>query len=126
MALGKRRKRSGPNHQSQKSILHFTTEISVARITPVFEVSPLHATVTRKPSHPEGLVSQSPLAPFFADALPVPYVPKWKITPSTVVGTPETARDFLAHVVPPSHKFMNSALRSDLFDNQYSMSLCEG
>ncbi|KAM0029537.1 hypothetical protein Hdeb2414_s0018g00527241 [Helianthus debilis subsp. tardiflorus] len=26
----------------------------------------------------------------------------------------------------PSQKFMNSALRSNLFDDQYSMSLCEG
>ncbi|KAF5799492.1 hypothetical protein HanXRQr2_Chr07g0305141 [Helianthus annuus] len=103
-----------------------TPELSAARITPTFDVSHLHATGTSKPSHPEGLVSQSPLAPLFADALPVPYVPKWKITPSTVVGTPETARNFLAHVVPPSHKFMNSALRPDLFDDQYSMSLCEG
>ncbi|MFS7966127.1 hypothetical protein Hanom_Chr09g00770231 [Helianthus anomalus] len=47
-------------------------------------------------------------------------------TPSTVVGTPETARYFLGHAVPPSHKFMNSALRSNLFDDQYNMSLCEG
>ncbi|KAJ0764901.1 hypothetical protein HanPI659440_Chr08g0297391 [Helianthus annuus] len=101
-----------------------TPEISAARITPAFDVSPLHATGTSKPSHPEGLVSQSPLPPLFANALPVPYVPKWKITPSTFVGTPETARDFLAYVVPPSHKFMNSVLRSDLFDDQYSMSLC--
>ncbi|KAM0016609.1 hypothetical protein Hdeb2414_s0028g00698611 [Helianthus debilis subsp. tardiflorus] len=76
-----------------------TPEINAARITPSFEVSPLHATGTSKPSHPEGLVSQSPLAPLFADAIPVPYVPKWNITPSTVVGTPETARDFLAHVL---------------------------
>ncbi|MFS7969137.1 hypothetical protein Hanom_Chr09g00805651 [Helianthus anomalus] len=63
-----------------------------------------------------------PLAPLFADALPAPYIPKWKITQSSVVGTPKTARDFLAHVVPPSHRFMNSALRDDLFDDQYSMS----
>ncbi|KAF5783121.1 hypothetical protein HanXRQr2_Chr11g0504241 [Helianthus annuus] len=62
----------------------------------------------------------------FSNALPVPYIPRWKITQSTVVGTPETARDFLAHVVPPSHRFINSALRPDLFDDQYSMSLCEG
>ncbi|KAM0007155.1 hypothetical protein Hdeb2414_s0150g00815191 [Helianthus debilis subsp. tardiflorus] len=62
----------------------------------------------------------------FADALPVPYILRWNITQSTTVGTPETARDFLAHVVPPSHMFMNSALSADLFDDQYSMSLCEG
>ncbi|KAM0056130.1 hypothetical protein Hdeb2414_s0006g00214491 [Helianthus debilis subsp. tardiflorus] len=74
----------------------------------------------------EDFASRSPLAPLFADALPVPYVPKWKIAQSTVMGTPETARDFLAHAVPPSHRFMNSALRADLFDDQYSMSLCEG
>ncbi|MFS8017985.1 hypothetical protein Hanom_Chr15g01386791 [Helianthus anomalus] len=103
-----------------------TPEISATRITPAFDVSPFHATGTSKPSHPEGLVSQSPLAPLFADAILAPYVPKWKITPSTIVGTPETIRDFLAHVVPPSHKFMNSSLRPGLFDDQYSMSLCEG
>ncbi|KAJ0540159.1 hypothetical protein HanRHA438_Chr08g0369421 [Helianthus annuus] len=103
-----------------------TPEISVARVTHAFDISPLQATGTSKPSHPQALVSQSPLAPLFAEGLSVSYIPKWKITPSTFVGTPETARDFLAHAVPPSHKFMNSALRSDLFDDQYSMSLCEG
>ncbi|MFS7989655.1 hypothetical protein Hanom_Chr11g01049441 [Helianthus anomalus] len=101
-------------------------KLALLAFFPAFDVSPLRATGTSKPSHPEGLVSQSPLAPLFADALPVPYIPKWKITSSTVVGTPETARDFLAHVVPPSHKFMNSALRPDLFDDQYNISLCEG
>ncbi|MFS7941960.1 hypothetical protein Hanom_Chr06g00482461 [Helianthus anomalus] len=115
-----------PTAPSSSRVRDKTPEISVAHITPAFDVSPLHATGTSKPSHPEGLVSQAPLAPLFADALPVPYVPKWKITPSTVVGTPETARDFLAHAVTLSHKFMNSALRSDLFDDQYSISLCEG
>ncbi|KAJ0814758.1 hypothetical protein HanPSC8_Chr17g0789581 [Helianthus annuus] len=98
-----------PTAPSSSRVRDKTPEISVARITPTFDVSPLHATGTSKPSHPE-----------------VPYAPKWKITPSTVVGSPETARDFLAHAIPPSHKFMNSALRSDLFDDQYSMSLCEG
>uniref|UniRef100_A0A251S152 Transposase (putative) gypsy type domain-containing protein n=1 Tax=Helianthus annuus TaxID=4232 RepID=A0A251S152_HELAN len=115
-----------PTAPSSSRVRDKTPEISVARITPAFEVSPLYATGTSKPSHPGGLVSQSPLAPLVADALPVPYIPRWKITQSTVVGTPETAWDFLAHVVPPSHKFMNSALRSDLFDDQYIMSLCEG
>ncbi|KAJ0666972.1 hypothetical protein HanPI659440_Chr17g0672671 [Helianthus annuus] len=115
-----------PTAPSSSRVCDKTPEISVARITPAFDVSPLRATGTSKPSHPEGLVSQSPLAPLFADAFPVPYIPRWKITPSTVVGTPETARDFLAHVVPNSHKFMNSALRPDLFDDQYSMSLCGG
>ncbi|KAM0037113.1 hypothetical protein Hdeb2414_s0014g00434491 [Helianthus debilis subsp. tardiflorus] len=115
-----------PTAPSSSQVRDKTPEISVARITPAFKVSPLHATRTSKPSHPEGLVSHSSLAPLFADSIPVPYVPKWKITPSTVVGTPETARDFLSHVVPHSHKFMNSALRSYLFDDQDSMSLCEG
>ncbi|MFS7935638.1 hypothetical protein Hanom_Chr05g00405921 [Helianthus anomalus] len=70
-------------------------------------------------------MSRSPLAPLFADALPVPYVPRWKMTRSTIVGTPEAAQDFLAHAIPPYHKFMNSTLRADLFDDQYSMSLNE-
>ncbi|KAJ0532424.1 hypothetical protein HanHA300_Chr00c0147g0717961 [Helianthus annuus] len=115
-----------PTTPSSSRVRDKTPEISADRIILAFDVSPLRATGTSKPSHPEGLVSQSLFAPLFADALLVQYVPKWKITLSTVVGTPETARDFLAHAVPPSHKFMNSALRSDLFDDQYSMSLCKG
>ncbi|MFS7939275.1 hypothetical protein Hanom_Chr05g00449821 [Helianthus anomalus] len=115
-----------PTAPSSSRIRDKTPEVSAACVTPAFEISPLHATRTSKPSHLEDFASRSPLAPLFADALPVPYVPKWKIAQSTVVGTPETARDFLAHVVPPSHRFMNYALRADLFDDQYSMSLCEG
>ncbi|KAJ0770300.1 hypothetical protein HanPI659440_Chr07g0255701 [Helianthus annuus] len=79
-----------------------TPEVHAARITPAFEVSPHHATGTSKPSHFEGFTSRSPLAPLFANALPAPYVPKWKITPSSMVGNPETARDFLTHDVPAS------------------------
>ncbi|KAF5760236.1 hypothetical protein HanRHA438_Chr16g0762841 [Helianthus annuus] len=115
-----------PTALSSSRVRDKTPEVSAARITPAFEVSPLHATGTSKPSRLEGFVSRSPLTPLFADALPIPYIPRWKITQSSVVGTPETARDFLAHVVPPSHRFMNSALTADLFDDQYSMSLCEG
>ncbi|MFS7953027.1 hypothetical protein Hanom_Chr07g00613831 [Helianthus anomalus] len=94
-----------PPAPSSSRVRDKTPEISAAHITPAFDVSPLHATGTSKPSQPVGLC---------------------KITSSTVVGTPKTAWDFLAHVVPPSHKFMNSALRSDLFHDQYNMSLCEG
>ncbi|KAJ0709143.1 hypothetical protein HanLR1_Chr09g0337021 [Helianthus annuus] len=115
-----------PTAPSPSRIWDKTPEVSVARVTTTFEVSPLHATGTSKPSHLEGFASRSPLAPLFFDALPVLYVPRWKITQSTVVGTPETAQEFLAHAVPPSHRFMNSALRADLFDDRYSMSLCEG
>ncbi|KAM0040279.1 hypothetical protein Hdeb2414_s0012g00391931 [Helianthus debilis subsp. tardiflorus] len=115
-----------PTAPSSSRVRDKTPEVSAACITPTFEISPHHATGTSKPSHFEGFTSRSPLAPLFADALPVPYIPRWKITQSSVVGTPETARDFLAHVVPPSHRFMNSALRDDLFYYQYSMSLCEG
>ncbi|KAJ0570839.1 hypothetical protein HanHA300_Chr05g0182671 [Helianthus annuus] len=103
-----------------------TPEISAARVNPTFDIFPLQATGTSKPSHPEVLPSRSPLAPLFAEGLPVPYVPKWKVTASTVVGTPETARDYLDYAVPPPHKFMNFVLNPDLFDDQYSMSLCEG
>ncbi|KAM0036416.1 hypothetical protein Hdeb2414_s0014g00426101 [Helianthus debilis subsp. tardiflorus] len=93
-----------PTAPSSSRVRDKTPKISAARITPAFEVSPLHATTTNKSSHLEGFVSQSPLAPLFADALPVPYIPRWKITQSTVVGTLETAWDFFAHVVPPSHR----------------------
>ncbi|KAF5778703.1 hypothetical protein HanRHA438_Chr12g0561911 [Helianthus annuus] len=101
-------------------------ETSVAHTTPATEVSPLRATGTSKLKQPEDLFPRSPLAPMFAEGLPVPYVLKWKITPSIVVGTPETARDFLNHAVPPLHRFMNFALDPNLFDDQYSLSICEG
>ncbi|KAM0000023.1 hypothetical protein Hdeb2414_s0449g00896281 [Helianthus debilis subsp. tardiflorus] len=81
-------------------------EISVARITPAFDVSPLRATGTSKPMQPEDPFPRSPLAPLFAAALPVPYVPKGKITPSTIVGTPETARDFMNHVTDAERKLL--------------------
>ncbi|KAJ0702986.1 hypothetical protein HanPI659440_Chr14g0545871 [Helianthus annuus] len=115
-----------PTAPSSSRVRDKTLEVSVARIIPAFEISSHHATWTSKPSHFEGFASRSPLAPLFADALPVPYIPKWKITQCSVVGTPEAALDFLAHVVPPSHRFMNSTLRDDLFDDQYSISLSEG
>ncbi|KAJ0733409.1 hypothetical protein HanPI659440_Chr11g0407961 [Helianthus annuus] len=115
-----------PTAPSSSRVQDKTPEGSAAGITPAFEVSALHATGTSKLSHLEGFVSRSPLAPLFADAIPVPYIPRWKITQSSVVGTPETGHDFLAHALPPSHRFMNSTLRADLFDDQYSMSLYEG
>ncbi|KAJ0954082.1 hypothetical protein HanRHA438_Chr00c29g0854811 [Helianthus annuus] len=102
-----------PTAPSSSRVRDKTPEISVARITPAFEVYPLHAIGTSKPSHLQGFVSHSPLALLFADALPVPYIPRWKITQSTVVGTPKTTRDFLAHVVPLSHR-ESEGLRGDL------------
>ncbi|MFS7943725.1 hypothetical protein Hanom_Chr06g00503611 [Helianthus anomalus] len=101
-------------------------EISVARVNPAFDISPLWATGTSKPSQPEYLFPRSPLAPLFAKALSVPYVLKWKITPSIVVGTPEATRDFLDHVVPPPHKFMNFTLNPDLFYDQYRCPFAKG
>ncbi|MFS7900496.1 hypothetical protein Hanom_Chr00s117650g01810321 [Helianthus anomalus] len=73
-----------PPATSPSRVRDKTPEISAACITPAFDVSPLHATGTSKPSQHVGLVSQSPLAPLFAEGLLVPYVPKWKITSSTV------------------------------------------
>ncbi|MFS7930726.1 hypothetical protein Hanom_Chr04g00347691 [Helianthus anomalus] len=115
-----------PTSPSSSRVRDKTPGVSFARITPAFEIYPHYATGTSKPSHFEGFTSRSPLATLFVDALQVPYIPRWKITQSSVVGTPETTRDFLAHVVPPSHRFMNSALRGELFDDQHSMSLYEG
>ncbi|KAM0010817.1 hypothetical protein Hdeb2414_s0069g00770711 [Helianthus debilis subsp. tardiflorus] len=99
----------------------------MSHFTSAFELSPHHAnaTGTSKPTQPEGFAHRSPLAPLFADAILFTYVPKWKTTHSLVIGTPEAARDFLSHAVPPSHRFMNSALRDDLFEDLYSMSLRE-
>ncbi|KAJ0436074.1 hypothetical protein HanIR_Chr17g0900401 [Helianthus annuus] len=114
-----------PTGPSPSRIRDKTSEVGVARFSSAYDLSPLHATGTSKPSFQEGLAHRSPLAPLFVDALPSAYVPKWKVTSSSVIGTPEAARDFLSHAVPPSHKFVNSALRDDLFEDQYSMSLCE-
>ncbi|KAF5808747.1 hypothetical protein HanXRQr2_Chr04g0149081 [Helianthus annuus] len=113
------------NCSSPSRIRDKASEVGVARFSSAFELSPSHATGTSKPTLLEGPVYRSPLAPLFADAIPPTYVPKWKVTSSSVIGTPEAARDFLNHAVPPSHKFVNSALRDDLFEDQYSMSLCE-
>ncbi|MFS7929099.1 hypothetical protein Hanom_Chr04g00328541 [Helianthus anomalus] len=65
-----------PTAPSSSRVRDKTPEISAARITLAFEVSPLHATVTSKPSHLEGFVSQSPLALLLAHALSVPYIPR--------------------------------------------------
>ncbi|KAJ0914457.1 hypothetical protein HanPSC8_Chr06g0238771 [Helianthus annuus] len=46
--------------------------------------------------------------------------------PSTIVGIPEVAQNFMAHNVPPPHMFMNFALDPELFDDQYCLSICEG
>ncbi|KAJ0452259.1 hypothetical protein HanRHA438_Chr15g0719831 [Helianthus annuus] len=52
-----------PPAPSSSRVKDKTPEIRAARVTPAFEISPLHATRTSKPSYPEGLVSQSPLPP---------------------------------------------------------------
>ncbi|MFS7939290.1 hypothetical protein Hanom_Chr05g00450001 [Helianthus anomalus] len=107
-----------PTTPSSSRIRDKTPEVSAVRVTPAFEISPLHATRTSKPSHLEDFASRSPLAPLFADALPVLYVPKWKIAQSTVVGTPETAQDFLAHVRVDELRKENEGLRGNLQTSQ--------
>ncbi|MFS7915883.1 hypothetical protein Hanom_Chr02g00170581 [Helianthus anomalus] len=62
-----------PTAPSFSRVRDKTPEVSAARIASTFEVSYLHATGTSKPSHLEGFVSRSPLAPLFVDALPVLY-----------------------------------------------------
>ncbi|KAJ0858386.1 hypothetical protein HanRHA438_Chr13g0600471 [Helianthus annuus] len=99
-----------PTAPSSSRVRDKSSEVRVARIAPTFEISPHHATRTNKPSRFEGFASRSPLAPLFADALPAPYVPKCKITQSSVVGTPETAWDFLTHA--------NEGLKNDLKTSQ--------
>ncbi|KAM0037061.1 hypothetical protein Hdeb2414_s0014g00433771 [Helianthus debilis subsp. tardiflorus] len=114
-----------PTGPSPSRVRDKASKVGVARFSSAFELSPSHATGTSKPTLLEGHAYRSPLAPLFADAIPPTYVPKWKVTSYSVIGTPEAARGFLNHAVPPSHKFVNSALRDDLFEDQYSMSLCE-
>ncbi|KAM0043078.1 hypothetical protein Hdeb2414_s0010g00337041 [Helianthus debilis subsp. tardiflorus] len=101
-------------------------EVSAAPADPVVEAFPIQATGQSKFKLPECFRARSPLVPFFAEGLPIAYIPQWRITPSIVVDTPEVARDFMAHALPPSHRFMNFVVDSEVFDDQYSLSICEG
>ncbi|KAF5780775.1 hypothetical protein HanXRQr2_Chr11g0475831 [Helianthus annuus] len=95
-------------------------EISATPIEPVIPTSRHQAADQNKfqlPSFISVCDPVPPLAPLFAESFPTPYVPHWKITPSTVVSTPKTARDFMAHALPPSHRFMNFALDQEIFDD---------
>ncbi|KAJ0471213.1 hypothetical protein HanIR_Chr14g0727251 [Helianthus annuus] len=69
---------------------------------------------------------RTPLAPLFAEGCPLPYAPRWKITPSTAINTAETARDFLSHALPPSQRFISVALDSEIFGGKYGMAVCAG
>ncbi|MFS8018874.1 hypothetical protein Hanom_Chr15g01397261 [Helianthus anomalus] len=53
-----------PIAPSSSRVRDKTLEVIIARITPVFDISPHHANGTSKPSHFEGFTSRSPLAPF--------------------------------------------------------------
>ncbi|MFS8006716.1 hypothetical protein Hanom_Chr14g01252451 [Helianthus anomalus] len=101
-------------------------EVSAAPTDPVAEVSPAQATGQRKFKLSECFRPRSPMAPQFTEGLPIAYVPGWRITPSTIFDIPEVARDFMAHALPPSHRFMNFALNLEFFYDQYNMSICEG
>ncbi|KAJ0886602.1 hypothetical protein HanRHA438_Chr09g0381351 [Helianthus annuus] len=92
-----------PTGPSSSRVQDKTSEVGITRFSSVFELSPSHAMGTSKPTRLEGPIHRSLLAPMFADAIPHTYVPNWKISHSSVIGTPESARDFLTHVVPPSH-----------------------
>ncbi|KAJ0773573.1 hypothetical protein HanOQP8_Chr03g0100821 [Helianthus annuus] len=56
-------------------------EVNVAPTYPAVEASPAQGNGTSKFKLPEGFQPHSPLAPLFAEGLPVPYVRKWRITP---------------------------------------------
>ncbi|KAJ0500850.1 hypothetical protein HanRHA438_Chr11g0493821 [Helianthus annuus] len=64
-------------------------EVSAASTDPVAEVSPVQATGQSKFKLSECFRPRSPLAPLFAEGLPAAYIPRWRITPSTVIDTPE-------------------------------------
>ncbi|KAJ0791763.1 hypothetical protein HanOQP8_Chr01g0009571 [Helianthus annuus] len=49
-----------PTAPSSSHVRDKTPDVSAARITSAFEVSPHHATRTSKPSHLEGFISRSP------------------------------------------------------------------
>ncbi|MFS7947522.1 hypothetical protein Hanom_Chr06g00549261 [Helianthus anomalus] len=101
-------------------------EVSVAPADPVVEASHVQAISQSRFKLPKCFQARSPIAPLFAEGLPTVYIPRWKTTPSTVVDTPEGARNFMAHALPPSHRFMNFALDPEMFDDQYSLSIYEG
>ncbi|MFS7929172.1 hypothetical protein Hanom_Chr04g00329341 [Helianthus anomalus] len=82
-------------------------KISAAPIEPVVPTSPTQAISQSMFQLPACFRARTPLAPLFAEGCPPPYIPRWKITTSTVVNTPEIVRDFMSHALPPSHRFMN-------------------
>ncbi|KAJ0797107.1 hypothetical protein HanPI659440_Chr04g0170061 [Helianthus annuus] len=85
-------------------------ELSATRAGPTVEGSPVQATGQSRFRLRDCFQACSPLAPLFAEGLPAAYIPRWMITPSPVVDTLEVARDFMAHTLPSSHRFMNFAL----------------
>ncbi|MFS7951431.1 hypothetical protein Hanom_Chr07g00595091 [Helianthus anomalus] len=101
-------------------------ERSATPIDPIVGASPVQATGQSRFKLLECFHARTPLAPSMVEGLPATYIPRWKITHSIVVGTPEIPRDFMAHALPPSHRFMNSALDLKIFDDQYCLSICEG
>ncbi|KAJ0508476.1 hypothetical protein HanIR_Chr11g0517641 [Helianthus annuus] len=101
-------------------------EVSAASTDPVAEVSPVQATGQSKFKLSECFRPRSPLAPLFAEGLPAAYIPRWRITPSTVIDTPRLLGILWLMPSPHSHRFMNFALDTEIFDDQYSLSICEG
>ncbi|KAJ0541707.1 hypothetical protein HanHA89_Chr09g0331541 [Helianthus annuus] len=101
-------------------------EMSANPVEPVVAASPVQATGQSRFKLPGFFHDRIPLDPLFAEGFPPPYIPRWKITPSIVISTPEIAWDFMAHALPPSHRFMNFVLDPEIFDDQYSLSICEG
>ncbi|KAM0065354.1 hypothetical protein Hdeb2414_s0003g00113831 [Helianthus debilis subsp. tardiflorus] len=79
-------------------------KVSVAPADPTVEASPVQATGQSRFRLPDCFRARSPLAPLFSEGVPAAYVPRWRITPSTVVDTPEVARDLMAHALPLSHR----------------------
>ncbi|KAJ0807901.1 hypothetical protein HanLR1_Chr00c0961g0785821 [Helianthus annuus] len=101
-------------------------EVSVAPTDPVAEASPVQATGQSKFKLSECFCPRSPMAPLFAEGLPDAYIPRCRITPSTIVDTLKVTRNFMAHAHPHPHRFMKFALDPKIFDDQYSLSICEG
>ncbi|KAJ0809334.1 hypothetical protein HanPI659440_Chr01g0013601 [Helianthus annuus] len=90
-------------------------ETSAAPVDPVVGASPVQVTGQSRFKLPEYFHARTLLTPLFAEGLPAAYISRWMITPSTVIDTPEIARDFMAHALPPSHRFINSALDPEIF-----------
>ncbi|KAJ0514626.1 hypothetical protein HanRHA438_Chr10g0464761 [Helianthus annuus] len=96
-------------------------EVTVAPTEAAIHASSTQASSQSKFQLPTLFRVRIPLAPFFAEGCPPPYVPNWKITSSSIINIREIVRSFMSYALPPSQRFMNVALDPEIFEDQHCM-----